>query len=243
MRTMILWLVCVSIPLLKAGPVRAQSEAAALSAATKSTLSQEMDDLGSGDRLAGARERMYVVQDRSVGLGGRFEVSAGAARNFNSNIYLDSYENSLLLTYHANDRFFTSLYGSYVYNELTRSGEAAWEEDGIYPNTAFVKRRYDATLGFNLIYGKARVTRDTMFYFDQYVALGGGLVEQSDGLADTRAPAVVADAGFALWFGPRLSVRLGVKDHYFEERRPLDASRVHHVLGYSTVGFLLGGAG
>ena len=147
------------------------------------------------------------------------------------------------MTYHINDRFYTSLYGSYVNNELTESGQQAWEKDGIYPNAAFVKSRYDGTVGFNLIYGKARVTQDAMFYFDQYVALGGGVVRQSDGAEETQSPAAVADLGFALWFGKRLTFRLGVKDHFFEERRPLDASKVHHVLGYSTVGFLLGGAG
>lgn len=212
-------------------------------AATKSTLSQDMEDLASGDKISGGRERMYIVQDRGVGLDGRFEVSVGAAKNFNSNIYLDSTENSLLLTYHFTDRWYTSAYGSYVYNELTKSGQDAWDDDGIYPNAAFIKRRYDATVGFNLIYGKARVTQDTMFYFDQYIALGGGMVEQSDGAETTRTPAGVADVGFALWFGKRLSLRIGVKDHYFEERRPLDTSRVHHVLGYSTIGFMLGGAG
>lgn len=224
-------------------PTLAANKSAQVQAATKSSLSQEMEDLGGGDKLAGARERMYIVQDRSVGLGGRFEVSAGVAKNFNSNIYIDSTENSLLLTYHFSDRWYSSVYGAQVYNELTKSGEDAWEDDGLYPNTAFVKRRYDATVGFNLIYGKARVTQDAMFYFDQYVALGGGMVEQSDGLETLRVPSTVADVGFALWFGRRLSLRLGVKDHYFEEHRPVDTSRVHHVLGYSSIGFMLGGAG
>lgn len=220
----------------------AQANANSAAAATKSSISSEMDDLSSGDKI-NSPERLYIVQERGVGLTGRFEISAGAAKNFNSNIYVSSTETSLLLTYHINDRFYTSLYGAQVSNDLTTSGQKAWENDGIYPNTAFVKRRYDGTVGFNLVYGKARITRDAMFYFDQYLALGGGAVQQSDGLEETTTPSAVADAGLALWFGNRLTFRLGIKDHYFEEHRTLDSSRVHHVLGYSSVGFLLGGAG
>lgn len=231
----------VTIPIL---PPCAFSQTAVspAAAATKSTLAQEMEELTSGDKVA-SPERLYIVQDRTVGLAERFEISVGAAKNFNSNIYINSTETSGLLTYHFNDRWYTSLYGAYVSNDLTKSGQDAWTKDGIYPNTAFVKRRYDGTVGFNLIYGKARVTQDAMFYFDQYVALGGGVVYQDDGQEEVQKPSAVADIGFALWFGKRLTFRLGVKDHYFEEKRPLDASRVHHVLGYSTLGFLLGGAG
>jgi outer membrane beta-barrel protein len=219
------------------------SPAAKTQAATKSNLSSELTDLSSGDKIALPDEKMYIVQDRAQTLGGRFEVSVGAAKNFNSNIYVDSSESNVLLTYHWSDRWFTSAYGSYVNNELTDSGRQAWESDGIYPNTSFVKRRFDATVGFNLLYGKARVTQDAMFYFDQYFALGGGVVDQTDLTEETRSPALVADAGFALWFGNRVTLRLGVKDDFFQEKRPLDTSKVHHVLGYSSVGVLLGGAG
>jgi outer membrane beta-barrel protein len=184
-------------------------------------------------------EKFYVVQDRAVGLANRVEVAVDAARNFNSNIYVRSYEAGVRAIYHASNRWFLDAGISKVYNELTDSGRHAWANDGIYPDTSYVKQRWDVAVGFNAIYGKARMTQDTVFYFDQYVAIGGGQVTQDNSIEQSTTPALTGDVGLAVWLGRKISFRVGAKDYYFMERRVATQSKVNHLLGYGAVGVML----
>jgi outer membrane beta-barrel protein len=224
----------------------AKTKAAGAAPATSPTVAALVGDLDqlADDSLVGAApaEKLYVVQDRARPMTNAFEIAVGGGRNLRSSVYVEQTQLDAELVYHWSDRFYTAMSGSKVFNKLTPSGERLWDDEGIYPDTAFVKARYDATMGFNLIYGKARMTRDSVFYFDQYLALGGGVVQQSDGVDETRSPAVVGDVGFALWFGRWTSARIGVNDDSFVERRQLSSGRVHHLVGYSSVGLVLGGS-
>jgi hypothetical protein len=100
-----------------------------------------------------------------------------------------------------------------------------------------VKTRFDALLGFNLFYGKFRMNMDNVFYFDQYVAIGPGLVTtQYD-----SAMAAVADIGFALNFGNNWTARLGAKSDLYNEKLSATKSLAYHLLGHVDIGYLIGG--
>ena len=185
-------------------------------------------------------EELYSVQTRLYPLTYGLTLAGGAAKNFNTNGLVNSNEAFGNARFYFSDRIFTSLYGSQVSNKLTGAGERLKDDIEVFPDVTYVKRRMDATIGANLFYGKFRLTMDNTFYFDHYIALGAGLVDSTNGSEDTRSRGGVGETGFAFWFG-RVNFNLGVKDYYFEEQRRLSSGRVHHVIGFSSIGLLLGG--
>lgn len=188
-------------------------------------------------------EPLYVIQKPQSGTENVWSFQGGMGKTLDSNIFIDSYENFASLTYHINDRFFAKAFGSRVYNEMTESGSRAWEQDGIFPNTSFITSRWDLNLGFNLVYGKARITRDGVFYFNQYFSAGAGRLDQYNGQEESTDTAFNAEAGFSLWFGQYFTMNLGVKNYNYMEHRILDQKRINHLVGFAAMGFRLGGAG
>lgn len=189
-----------------------------------------------------ATENLYAVQDRLYPLKYGALLSGGMGRNFNTNGLVSSNETFGNLRFYLSDRIFTSFYGSQVNNRLSGPAERLKDDEEVFPDVVFVRRRGDAMLGANLFYGKFRLTMDQTFYFDHYIAVGAGVIDQTNGIEDIRARGAVAETGFAFWFG-RVNFNLGVKDYNFEEQRRLSNGRVHHVIGFSSIGLLLGGKG
>lgn len=204
-------------------------------------LTSELKSLESGGFGTARNEKLYVVQDRHVDLTNAFTVMAGIGKDLNSNIYLSTDETTFAARYHINNFFFAQIDGAQVNSALTESGERAWRNDGIYPDTSFVNRRYGASMGLNLMYGKVRVTKNFVFYFDQFLTLGIGRIEQSNGLTDSSDPTITAEAGLSFGIGDMVSLIVGARDTYFEEKRRSSSSKVHQVVAYSGVGVLLGG--
>lgn len=205
------------------------------------SLGAELKSLENGGFGAGTGEKLYVVQDRHVDLANSVEFIAGVGKDFNSNIYLKTEETSLAARYYFNNFFFAQVDGAKVSTSLTDSGDRIWRNDGIYPDASFVKSRYGGAMGFNLMYGKVRVTKNFVFYFDQFFTLGAGRIEQSNGITTTKDPTLTAEAGFSFGLADWASLIVGARDTYFEEKRRTSAGKIHQVVAYSGVGVLLGG--
>ena len=102
----------------------------------------------------------------------------------------------------------------------------------------FTRARGNLLVTYQPFYGKIRFGMDSVVYFDQYLSLGGGVVDFSLG---TR-PAAVADVGFVFWLSKWGSVRVGLKDYFCNEPRRNDSHYVNSVLGHLDFGLLFGGA-
>jgi hypothetical protein len=92
-------------------------------------------------------------------------------------------------------------------------------------------------LGYNTFYGKIRFAADSVTYFDQYVAIGPGIVGFSNG----TSPAAVIDVGFAFWLGRSGSVRLGVQSEIFNEKRVKSSVLRNDAVAHLDIGMMLGG--
>ena len=185
-----------------------------------------------------SREKLYAVQDRYTPLHWASEVSAGGSENFNSDGFLHSSELSLSYRMHFNDKWSVALSASYVFNSFSAAADHLLDTEGRYPDVTFTKGRGDLVLSYQLFYGKIRFSMDNVLYFDQYLSLGGGVVDMSRG---TRS-AAVGDIGFVFWLGKWGSLRAGLKDFYYEEPRAQDSHYVHSLLGHLDLGLLIGGA-
>lgn len=170
-------------------------------------------------------------------------MSLGGGNNFSTNSFLNSQSIDGNFRFYLSERWYLGLGGSFVFNNFTSGGEWIVNEVQRIPDVAVTKFRTDLQLGYNLFYGKFRLTMDKVFYFDQYVALGPGLVifDRNFNPAAVNKPAIVADVGFAFWFGRNLSFRLGVKDYIFNEQRITSSGWVNNLSGYLQAGYVFGG--
>lgn len=184
-----------------------------------------------------SQEKLYAVQNRYSSLKWKSEFTFGGAKNFNADSFITATQLDLAYRIHLSDRFNLGLYGSKGYTSLSSAGERLMTES-ILPDTAYVKYRANMMVGFNAFYGKIRFSMDHVVYFDQYIALGGGRV-----FLDTiPATAISGDVGFVFWLGKSGSIRMGLRDDFYNQQRRLASSQVHDLLGHVDVGVLFGGS-
>jgi len=207
-------------------------------AADDKSLDAELQRLATENNMAPAgvsKEQLYAVQYRYVPLRHRHEVTLGGGRNFTPDSYTVSNQIDLTYRFYLNDKWFLGLAGSYVFNDLNSSGQRLLNEEKILPDATFTKTRADLHLGYNLFYGKMRITMDEVFYFDNYLALGPGLV-QYDGRPNQFG--VVGDFGFSGYFGQHFALRIGLKDYFVKEVRRKSSGMTHNLIGHLDVGYL-----
>lgn len=215
------------------------SSPAAVASSSSRSLADQVEQLSGGS----TGEKFYVVHSQRSGNVGVYDLAVGAGVNTTGDVNIQSTDTMIRAKYHANNHMFVSLAASQVKNQFNASAQRRISEDQIFPDVGFVTSRSDLSFGYNLIYGKARLTKDAVFYFDQYVALGAGLIDQTDTRNSVVTPAMVADLGISFWFGGRVSLAVGAKTYRFQETRIASRGTANHVIGYGNLGMLLGGAG
>lgn len=182
-------------------------------------------------------EKVYSVQTRYSPLRFTSEIGIGGGRNMSGDSFLVTQELTAAYRFHFSDRWNVALSGAYVYNELNGTGQRVFKEEQRIPDLTYAKTRGDIALGFNTFYGKFRLSMDKVFYFDQYLQLGAGIVN----LPTTTSNAFTADAGFVFWLGKRGSFRVGLKDWYYHEKRIRSEGSNHNLIAHLDIGILLGG--
>lgn len=212
-----------------------------LFAAAKTSVTEEVARVSTNAKLEDMdnEEHIYSIQSRYSSLKGRFELGVQGTHGFNPGGFVNSDEIGGRIHYYLSDRFFLSACGTNTYTKLNDSGDKLWKSEGIFPDISQVKYRADLLVGYHLFYGKFRVSMDNVFYFDQYLALGPGLVGTTNGLSDFTKPAAVGELGLVLWFGRHFSTRLSVTDYYFQETRRFSKESVNHVLGSVSLGYVI----
>jgi len=229
-----------NLVLVALAPVVLLSVQPAFSAVEDESLESKLNNLSLPSNVAPAaitQEKLYSVQNRYTDLKRKSEFSLGAAKNFNSNSFVNMREIDLAYRFHINNRWNLGISGAYGFNELTTGAQVLLAKGNQLPDAAYVKRRADLLVGYNLFYGKFRLSMEQVLYFDQYLAIGPGLVTTQYG----SSPAAVADVGFAFWLGRNASLRFGIKSEVFNEKRFADSSNVTHVLGHLDIGYAFGG--
>lgn len=180
------------------------------------------------------REDLYAVQPRATPLAGRWEALLGVGQNFTGSGFLTTRQVNVEAQYHFDNRWAVAGAYSWVNNEFSSSAKSLRQAEGMYPDIDYAIRRMEARAQFNLFYGKFRFSKRQAMSFDQYVGLGPAMQELRSG----STVGLVADVGFAFWFGSRVSVHVGAKDYYYKENRTLSQGYGHNVHGYLQTGIL-----
>lgn len=211
-----------------------------VSAATqKSDLSKKLETLNiPSDKVTPlvSEEKLYVVNKRYSSLTNRHELSISGGRNFKADSHMETKLLSAAYRYHLNsDWSFGARYSEY-YNELSESGEKLYENKNLLPDTDYAIRSSELFINYNTVYGKLRLTQDTIVYFDQYISLGYGTVA----LANGETQNYIADLGFSFWIGKHMSARVGAKNEFYKQDKINGDESVHNVQGYIEFGYLFG---
>lgn len=185
-----------------------------------------------------AQEKLYSVQSRYAPLSLRHELALSGARNLTADGLLTSHQVGATYRFHLGDRWSLSLTGIKIFNSLSSSGENLLGTQDLAPDVDFARYSGDLSATFNTFYGKFRLGMDSVLYFDQYVSLGGGVV----GLESGSSPMATADLGFVFWVGKKGSVRIGLRDQFYKERRQFSEAFSHNLIAHLDVGILLGGS-
>lgn len=214
-----------------ASPVKVASE-------TKVTSSLE-DQLKSLDAenaapAAVSREKLYAVQARYMPLRFKSEFSLGGGYNLTGDSFLTTQQVEVGYRFHFNDRWSVGVHEAWVNNEFKSEANNLRTANGAVPNVPYAITRTDLLAEFNLFYGKFRLGTDTVFYFDQYLALGPGLVQQNTGTVG----AGVGDIGLAFWLGKWASTRIGLKEYYYNEAYPSGTQASSNMHAHLDVGVL-----
>lgn len=233
----------VATPEAQAAPPSSESEVTTSANASPSgipSLEQQLNALNVPENQAPtlvSTEKLYAVQSRYIQLGLRHELSIGGGKNFTSDSFIDSQNVDLGYRFYISNRWFLNLNGSLVFNDLSSGAQALYAREKLLPDVAFTRARVDLMLGYQLFYGKFRLTMDNVFYFDQYVSLGPAWIDMDKG-ADWG---VAGELGFAFWFGKNFSFRLGLRDYFVREVRFKGADYFHNLIGMAQAGWVFGG--
>ncbi len=205
--------------------------------AQSATLEEEIKGLDVQDAVPAAisKEKYYSIQTRNVTLKNRIEVLVGVGENFSSDGFLASEQVGGEIQYHLNDNWSLGVGYAQVFNKFKDSADRLLDAEGLLPDVDYAKTRMEVKIQYNLFYGKFRFTKDSVMYFDQYVALGFA----QNTLGSGASPGPTFDAGFAFWVSNWGSVHLGVKDYYYQEKSRLSSGAHHNIHGYVQAGYLL----
>ncbi len=203
------------------------------------SLSDQLDSLELPENRAPggqSSEMLYATQDRYSPLRFRSEIAVGGGKNFTGDSFLTSNELNLGYRLHFNSKWSLGASGAYVFNEMTGAAERIVRDDRRLPDSAYTKTKADLTVGYNLFYGKFRLSLDQVFYFDHYLQLGPGYITQNTG----QGMAAVIETGLVFWLGRWGSARVGLRDYYHNEKTLSESRGVHDLIGSLQIGFLLG---
>ncbi|GAB4012963.1 MAG: hypothetical protein Fur0010_09330 [Bdellovibrio sp.] len=183
-----------------------------------------------------SEDKLYVVNTRYSSLVNRHELTLMGGNNFTADSHLSTQQAAASYRYHLNSKWSLGLRYTRYANELTTAGKKLFDDKQILPDTDFALNGQEIFVNYNTIYGKLRWSQDSVVYFDQYVALGGGKIE----LASGKKNLYFADLGFSFWLGKHMSTRIGFKNEFYKQTQLNGERDMHNGMGYLEIGYLFG---
>jgi outer membrane beta-barrel protein len=183
-----------------------------------------------------SEDKLYIVNTRYSSLVNRHEFSLLGAHNFTADSHLDVKQAALAYRYHLNSKWSFGLRYNRYTNELTSAGQSLFDKERLVPDTDYALNSQELFATYNTIYGKIRWSADTVVYFDQFISLGGGQIE----LASGKTNHGFLDLGVAFWVGNHMSMRVGIKNEFYQQQQVTEERFMHNAMGYLEIGYLFG---
>jgi outer membrane beta-barrel protein len=182
-------------------------------------------------------EKVYMMKDRLKDLTFTHEISMSGGRDFSSNGNLNTNMLGAAYRFHFNNLWAVKIAYGRVYNELNSTGRNLFERNELIRDSDYVKNFYDLGVEVNMFYGKFRLSEDRSQYFDNYLTVGARQFETRNG--GRKGP--YADIGLAFWFGPIMSLRVGIDNSIYKAQTEFQTRNEYVLTGHLDIGFVLGG--
>lgn len=182
-------------------------------------------------------DNLYSVQTRFLPLTKKHELTLNVGKNLNAGGLLNSEQVGGTYRYHINDKFSFGVGGYKVFNEISTDGKDVLRAGRLVNPKDYVIQQYEASVSYNVFYGKFRLGLNRVFYFDQYISLGAGVAELASGNTQMISPEI----GLAFWLGKMGSIRLGLRNELYNEQTLDGESLNHNMVSYLGIGILFGG--
>ncbi len=205
----------------------------------KSALEGKLDELRIPDNQVTpvlSRDQLYIVNTRYSSLKNRHELTLVGSHNFTADSHLDTKHAGATYRYHLNSDWNFGLRYNHYTNKLTGAGNILFENEQLLPDTDYALNSKEIFATYNTIYGKLRWSKDTVVYFDQYISVGVGQIELASGGTNHG----LVDLGLAFWVGKHGSVRVGLRNEFFNQQQFVGDRFRHNSMGYLEVGYLFG---
>lgn len=183
-----------------------------------------------------SRDKLFSVNQRYSSLRQRFEFTMFGANNFTADSHLETTMTGATMRYHFNGRWSIGARYSEYFNQLSEAGKELFRNAQKLPDTDYAIKSTEGFINFNTVYGKLRLTQDTIVYFDHYISLGYGNIQ----LAEEETQMYSVETGFAFWIGKNFSSRFGVKSESYTQQKLSGDENVHNMMGYAEIGYLFG---
>lgn len=178
-------------------------------------------------------EKVYSVQSRALSLANRIELKVNTGQMLGGNGFLVTRQIGVGGQFHLNDSWSVGSTYSKVMNQFSSSTEAFYESQKKLPDVDYANSRLEGYVDYNLLYGKMRFTKESNWYFDQYI--GAGVAQHS--LASGSVIGPMAHLGVVFWLSS-LSVRLEMTDYYYKETSMTSTEANHNIQGSLGLGYV-----
>jgi len=205
----------------------------------KDSLENKLDQLNiPSDRVTPlvSRDKLYIVNSRYSNLNKRHELSFAGGNNYTAESHLVNRQMALSYRFHYSSRVSGGIRHTDYQNELSEAGKTLFKNKALVPDSDFAFKSTEAFITYNTIYGKMRVSKTKVVYFDQYVSIGAGKID----LASGEETLTNVDLGVAFWLGSNMSARIGVKNEFYVQGRLNGKEKVHNAVGFIEFGYLFG---
>lgn len=183
-----------------------------------------------------SKQELFIVNTRYSSLVNRHEFTLQGSHNLTADSHLDVKQSALSYRYHLNSKWSFGLRYNRYTNELTNAGKRLLDDQKIVPDQDFAFNSQEIFATYNTIYGKLRWSQNTVVYFDQYISLGAGQIE----LASGKTNHGLVDLGLVFWLGKHGSMRVGIKNEFYNQQQLSGERFMHNGMGYLEIGYLFG---
>ncbi len=213
-----------------------------------SAQASDWDSLGSSEALLkkakalDAKNKVRVVQKRSVERDMRFEISGHYGFINGGDSYVKTQSGGLQLEFHVNPKFSLGLRYDTYFNGLTSEGERVYNDaetriangnQAQLPEIDYPISSQLATVSWYPIYGKLNFFDEAITQFDLYLMAGVGTVKLETAKSATLYS---AGTGVGLWFSQHIMARgelryQGYKDSAYTKEPQVNTMALHFSLG------------
>ncbi|MEK6772916.1 MAG: outer membrane beta-barrel domain-containing protein [Bdellovibrionota bacterium] len=221
-------------------------------AAKSRNLKKDFDTLGDNQEVVervrnlDTQQKVRIVQNRLVDRNNRVEVGMNYSYLGSGDSYVKTQNGGAMLEYHINPHWSVGAQHQKSFNSLTSEATAVYDRvqscqaagpgcTEKFPALDYPVQSTIATISYYPIYGKLNLFDAAVAHFDLYTSLGYGQIQLLSGTTNLTTAAL----GVGTWLSSRVTTRLEVRYHRYQDLLLTDKRQQSQVLAQASLGILI----